>query len=63
MRPFPHLAQIRAFVMKREELSQLRVLLLLNPVIGRVQLRLTRDQIVTIIDVIVSSLLLLGCVL
>jgi hypothetical protein len=53
-----HFAEIRSLVMEGEELPQLSVLLLLESIIGCVQLGLTRHEVAAI-HIVVSSLLVL----
>ena len=54
----PHFAKIRSLVMEGEELPQLSVLLLLESIIGCVQLGLARHEVAAI-HIVVSSLLVL----
>jgi hypothetical protein len=54
----PHFAEIRSLVVEGEELPQLSILLLLESVIGCVQLGLTRHEVAAI-HIVVSSLLVL----
>jgi hypothetical protein len=53
-----HFAEIRSLVVEGEELPQLSVLLLLESIIGCVQLGLARHEVATV-HIVVSSLLVL----
>jgi hypothetical protein len=58
VRSLPHFAEIGSLIMKSEELPQLSILLLLEPIIGCVELGLPCHNVTTI-DIVVSSLLVL----